>query len=333
MVKSVLWRSTSPVSIALFFFCMMPSLVIPSVQGQEAGAAQATALIVDGNVENVFQADGEYLVQILVQRSEVPRIYRGVAARYPAPGEYVYAHVGPERNASERRTLPGPQTRVRAFLTVGRSGQWETIGRDWYQENPSDRNEVAMDRAGITIGISTQPVTLGRSTALKVVQVTPDSPTAKAGIEPGDVLVEVNRVPLSSEQQLQDAVRNSGGTLLLTVHDVRSGRDVDVEVESVGVSLDPNLRSGMADKLQPLGVTTELAFYGGEAVVKVTDVKLGSPAQLAGIAVGLLIVKANGKPVSSPEVLRDAEVASRGSLELEIVDPSDRRQRVVQVRL
>jgi hypothetical protein len=332
MFKSVLWRFTTPVSVALFF-CMIQSPVIPAVQAQEAGLAQATALVVDGNVENVFQADDEYLVQILVQRSEVPRIDRGVAARYPAPGEYVYAHVGSARYASERRALPRPQMRVRAFLSVGQAGQWEAVGRDWYQENPGDRNDVVVDRASITIGLSTQPVTLGRSTALKVVQVTPDSPAAKAGIEPGDVLVEANRVALSSEQQLQDAVRNSRGKLALTVRDVRSGRDVVVDVESVGVSLDPNLRPGMVAKLQPLGVTTALAFYDGEPAVKVTDVKAGSAAQRAGIAAGLLIVKANGKPVTSPEVLRDAEAASRGSLELEIVDPSDRRQRVVQVRL
>ena len=174
---------------------------------------------------------------------------------------------------------------------------------------------------------------MGRDTALKVVRVTPNSPAANAGIEPGDILVEANRVPLKSEAQLADAYRKSGGKFALTVRNVRSGRDVLVDVETNAIRVDDAPNLGRNRKTEPLGVTAELAFYGGEAAVKVTKVKPGSPAARAGITAGILILKANGKSVANPKELDEAERVSRGKLELNVVDPSNRKERVVKVAL
>ena len=190
-----------------------------------------------------------------------------------------------------------------------------------------------MDRGDRVLGLSTERVSLGRESALKVVSVTPNSPAANAGIEPGDILVKANGIALESDRQLAQSYRESGGQFALTVRDVRSGRDVLVNIESDAAvpNSDPSIDLNM--KAKPLGVTTALAFYGGEPVLKVTEVASGSPAERAGITIGLLILKANGQPTSSEEKLREAERGSRGRLELQVVDPSDRRERTVRVTL
>ena len=82
--------------VILFFaiaLCSTHAVTVPSASGQETRTALATTLIVDGRVENVFQAGGESLVQVLVQTSDAPRLGATRAARYPAPGEFIYAHV------------------------------------------------------------------------------------------------------------------------------------------------------------------------------------------------------------------------------------------------
>ena len=333
-------RHLGAFGLSLFLACLTVHVLMiqHTACGQDARATQATTLVVDGRVERVFQAGDQFLVQLLVQRSEAARIDLAAAARYPAPGEYVYIHASQNRSALDRVVgrgntpgIPQPQMRLRAFLTAGRAGQWEADGQDWYQENPDDREATTADRSrddrarSSSLGIVSQRVTEGGSALLRVVRVTPGSPAANAGVEPGDLLVEANRERLQSQQQLDDAYLNSREKFSLTVRDVRSGRDVLVNVAADASSTPQGTKS--------LGVTTELAFFGGQPAVKVTAVDAGSPAQRAGISVGLLILKANGTPVTSPQLLTDAEQKSRGQLQLQVVDPKDRRERAVQVSL
>jgi hypothetical protein len=55
-------------------------------------------------------------------------------------------------------------------------------------------------------------------------------------------------------------------------------------------SADSNLNSRQS------GISTEIAFYGGKAALKVVNVAGDSPAQRAGIEPGMLILTADGKP-------------------------------------
>ncbi|MEO8268924.1 MAG: PDZ domain-containing protein [Aureliella sp.] len=332
-------RATFAVAIAL---CSTHALAIVSTIGQEPRTAAATTLVVDGDVENVFQSGNESLVQILVQTSVAPRLSATGAARYPAPGEFVYAHINSLRDrqaaSASSAEIPKPQTRIRAFLVIGSSGSWVADGQEWYQENPTPFDErladrSQLDRGASNLGVSTERIALGRETALKVLSVTPDSPAANAGIELGDILMEANRIPLQNETQLANAYRNSDGKFSLTVRNVRSGRDVLVDVTTNARRVEGTRNSGRNIKAEPLGVTMELAFYKGEAVVKVTKVNPGSPAARAGITEGILILKANGKSVANPDELNDAERVSRGELELNVVDPSNRQEKSVKVAL
>jgi S1-C subfamily serine protease len=161
---------------------------------------------------------------------------------------------------------------------------------------------------------------------LKVLAVAPDSPAAQAGIEVGDVLIKANRTPIASPEQLAAAVRDSDGNVTVTVRDVRTGRDVAVEVQA-----------GVAPRTRPanisLGVKVELAFYQGEPAVKVVEVEPNSPAQRARIAPGMLIVIVNGTRVTNPDKLAEAERTAAGALKLQVVNPGDRSEQTVDVKL
>lgn len=314
-------------------------MVTPS-HAQVVAVAVEASVTVEGRVAYVFQADQEYLVQILVQKSELADLASAAMASYPAPGEYVYVHVNAGRGSAGRfgrdnsGSLPAAQTYIRASLSKDKSAQWTAAGTDWFQTvsdqpaiNPSPAN-----RSAVTLGLVTQPVSLGRETALKVVSVTPNSPAAAAGIEPGDVLVRANRESLESEGQLEDLFRRSPRGITLTIRDVRSGRDVDVDVEPASASPRVDQRGAM----QPLGVTAKLAFFSGQPALEITEVKANSPAARAGLEPGLLIVEANGTAVGSQEELHAAERSSGGRLELRVVNRKEaegRREKVVTVAL
>jgi S1-C subfamily serine protease len=131
---------------------------------------------------------------------------------------------------------------------------------------------------------------------------------------------------LKSQTQLEEVFRNSRDAMEVIVRDVRSGREVPVEIKSVGTStvINPAGRS--------LGLLTETAFYGGEPALKVTGMDPNSPARRS-IEPGLLILKVDGRAVGKPNELKAAVQRSRGQIEIEVVDPQDRRIRTIRVRL
>jgi S1-C subfamily serine protease len=188
-----------------------------------------------------------------------------------------------------------------------------------------------------SLGLSAEKVTLGQRTALKVIRVEPGSAAAKAGIELNDVLVAADGAPLTSPEQLGVALRKSGPTLTLTVRDSRSGRDVPVPIEFGGPQPPahplPDLNPNPKTEKGGLGAVTELAFSDTEAAVKVTEVTPGSPAARAGLEPGILILKADGKPVLHPNTLNEAVRSSSGKLKLLTVDPRNGRKSEIEVNL
>ncbi len=228
---------------------------------------------------------------------------------------------------------------IRAYLSIGQRHRWEGGTPGWFEQVPEidvtgGRRPDAPGESTQSLGIRAERVSLGFRNALKVTEVEPASVAAQAGIELGDILVKANGVALKSPEQLSAEFRNGNGTLTLTVRDVRTGRDVPVVIESAPSASRPSaVTRERVPGSKRLGVTTELAFYDGEAVVKVTEVEKDSPADRAGIRAGLLILKANGNRILHPDKLVEAERGARGNLRLQVVDPQDRQERVVEVDL
>src|SRR5262249_35350943 len=151
-------------------------------------------------------------------------------------------------------------------------------------------------------------VSLGQRTAIKVIAVEPGGPGQKAGLEPGDVIVEANGIAITGADTLAAALRQSGPVMKLTVRDTRTGRDTPLQVDLGGLAdaaappAAPGAQPGSGARF---GAVTELVFLSDEVAVKVTEVEPGSPADRAGLEPGDVIVEANGTPVLHPDTLNE----------------------------
>ena len=194
--------------------------------------------------------------------------------------------------------------------------------------------------AGVSrsLGISAEPVTIGKRTGMKVIRVEPGSPAQVAGIEPGDVLVAANGVPITGVEVLSSVVHKSGPTLTVTVRNVRNGTDVPVPIKIGGADADNATPVPADTPIQPeagrkLGAVTELVFYDVNPAVKVTEVEPGSPAARAGIEPGDIIVEANGTPTLHPKTLDEVVRKSSATLKLTVIDPRNNKKTPVEVNL
>ena len=77
------------------------------------------------------------------------------------------------------------------------------------------------------------PVALGNRAGLQVTEVTPGGPARRAGLEPGDVILEADKVPTRTLADMTAQLARAGGKLHLMIRNVRNGQlqplDVDLE--------------------------------------------------------------------------------------------------------
>ena len=72
----------------------------------------------------------------------------------------------------------------------------------------------------------------GEQNEIEVVSVLPDKPAAKAGFEPGDIMVSVNGQPIRSTPKLHDVINSTGGKPVTIVYS-RNGKQGTVTVAPV----------------------------------------------------------------------------------------------------
>jgi serine protease Do len=90
------------------------------------------------------------------------------------------------------------------------------------------------------LGVTVRPATAKEATRLKlrpgqgvvITRVEAGSPGAKAGMEPGDVILEVNEIALSSTQDLSGALAlvKPGQQILAAVVDGRTGERGSLQI-------------------------------------------------------------------------------------------------------
>jgi len=124
--------------------------------------------------------------------------------------------------------------------------------------------------------------------------IMPDSPAAKAGIQPGDKIVRINGKDKPDwEEIITNEIQSVARPLTVTYE--RQGHRISTSVTPV---LDE--RSGLGD-----------AGWEGQNQIQVGAVTEGMPAASAGIKKGDLLNKVNGVPIHSrytvPEVIRKSE--------------------------
>lgn len=152
-----------------------------------------------------------------------------------------------------------------------------------------------------------------RSGAL-VAQVDKDTPAAKAGIEPGDVVVEFGGKPVASRDDLIRMVTGTkpGTTVPAKILRDKRERNVSITVEELDLEAEsggaPSNESGPEDTSAGFGMTLgnitptlsrQLRLPAGTTGAVVTDLDPGGPADGAGLSQFDVILKVNGASVAS----------------------------------
>lgn len=185
------------------------------------------------------------------------------------------------------------------------------------------------------LGVGIQPVTqeLADQLGMKVpggamvTEVFPDSPAAKAGLQPQDVIVEFANQPIQHSAQLHALAGRAAIGATQPVVVIRDGKRVSLSVQmreqpsSFGVrtrDAESPLSSEETQSFDALGLevaplTEEVARQLGmreAAGVVITAVADESIAARAGLEAGMVVVKAAGKPVKN---VKDFQAATSGA--------------------
>lgn len=151
-----------------------------------------------------------------------------------------------------------------------------------------------------------------------------NSAAAEAGIEPGDVIVAIDGMEVTSSSELQEYIarRRPGDEVKVTVDRNGKNRDFDVVLNNRTGSTELVVRETrevselLGAGLQTLDASTarKLDIAGG---VKVTELYAGKLRRQTQMQEGFIITKVDGKPVKSVDDLTAALEGKSGGVMLE----------------
>ena len=176
------------------------------------------------------------------------------------------------------------------------------------------------------LGVETQPVTAAIAGGLGlspdthgalVAGIAPDSPAAKAGFQPGDVVQSVGGTAISNPIELARTVADTKPGETTDVAVLRDGTSKTLHV-TVGSLPDQQVadnghgqageRGGIGVALAPLSpeLRDQLQLPDSARGAVVAEVRPGSPAQQAGLQQGDLVVGVGSRTVSNPQEAANA---------------------------
>jgi serine protease Do len=177
------------------------------------------------------------------------------------------------------------------------------------------------------LGVSIQTITPDLANALKIEEqkgalvsdVVPDGPAENAGIKRGDLIVAYNNRKVEDSHDLPQLVAETAEGQKATVTLIRNGKKKDIRVKVGRLPSDETVLSeshhseqgkwGFALEDMDRRTAERLGRKDDRGVV-VVDVQPGSPAALAGIRRGDIILEVNQEPVDS---VRDVKKRIAGS--------------------
>jgi serine protease Do len=192
-------------------------------------------------------------------------------------------------------------------------------------------------RGVIGVNVRTYPITkedaqafgLPNTNGAVLTSVTPDQPAQKAGLLPGDVIVEYNGRPVPDSDALVGMVVNTkpGTTVPVTIFRNKARKSVNVTVGELDLDAEQSTRTARPrDESEPTStdfgmviepITPEIAReleLRGKGGAIVSTVNPRSPAANAGVLPNDVILEVNRTPVTSvAQISRELQSAQPGS--------------------
>jgi Do/DeqQ family serine protease len=186
------------------------------------------------------------------------------------------------------------------------------------------------------VGASFQAVTpdiaesigLTRPGGAMVANVESDSPSAKAGLRTGDVVLSIDGTPVEDASGLNYRLATKGIGNMAALAILRSGKQYSVSLplvmapestprEPVAIAGESPFSGVTAMNLSP-AVAEELAYQGDPHGVIISDVQSGSVADQAGFQRGDIVVNVNGVKIDTTRKLKSVAGEPNGSWDLTI---------------
>ncbi|MET0183527.1 MAG: Do family serine endopeptidase [Caulobacterales bacterium] len=177
------------------------------------------------------------------------------------------------------------------------------------------------------LGVAAQPLNddIARSMGLRnthgalVAEVTDNSPAARAGLQPGDIITKINDREINDARALARVVGSVEPGAETEITYVRDGRTRTARVALASLTNDQAQQSRQAASGKPgaggsqtanetLGVATAPSSGGG---VVVTGIDPNGPAAERGIEQGDIILEAGGRAIANPQDLASAVDGAR----------------------
>jgi len=194
---------------------------------------------------------------------------------------------------------------------------------------------------------------LKEETGVEVTHIEEMSPAEKAGIKPGDVILEFNGQKVEGIEQFSRMVRETPAGRDVKLNVLRNGSNQIIvakigsrhglpsvaplempELGSVRIPDIPRVRMGWRSSL--LGIEAEAVegqfaeFFGVKDGVLVRNVTKGSPAEKAGIRAGDIITRVDSGTVASPSDIAERLRTQRGK-SVPVVVMRDRKETTISV--
>jgi hypothetical protein len=221
---------------------------------------EAASLVVEGIVRESFRSvrstQVDFLFEIEVRSAQLGKApeapFEGVL---PRSGELLYVLAFQRRLDVPRvpgpvgyRDLPAEQDVIRAWLYPRIGGGWqlayplgfERAGRAEVGLGPEAVETPTIPGPGAVpvprrrLGVLVMPSLVGNRAGLQITSVTPGARASRAGLEPGDVILEADGVPTRTLGDLTSQIARAGGKLRLLIRNVRDGQLKPTEVDMSG---------------------------------------------------------------------------------------------------
>jgi serine protease Do len=195
-------------------------------------------------------------------------------------------------------------------------------------------------RGVIGVNVNVDPITkeaaaahgLPTANGAVLTNILPDGPAEKAGLEPGDVIVEFNGRPVPDSDALVAMVvaTKPGTTVPLTIYRDKQRRTLSITVDELdideeqgrlarrggggGTESEPT-ETGFGMTVGPITpeVARELELPRGRGGAIITDIDRNSPAFYAGLQLNDVILEVNREPVANvSQVTRELQRAAPG---------------------